>query len=282
MTSGENLTSELYDLIKSIGDTNCKQEEDKIIIYEISLLKQRLLKTTNKISLKKEKENLIRVIYIEMLGHDCSFYYFYAINLIQTKSLSLKKLGYLICSQFLNENSEFLILMIGTIQKDLQSKNLNEVVISLNCLGKLLYSSIVPAVIDPILNLIEHKHETVRKKTIVIIQKIYKINKSFIPNYFEILKKLLSDKNLSVVGIVAELYYEEIKINYQDFKEIACYFIYILKDIINMKYDSSYIFYGIPAPWIQIKILQILGKLGTDDLKVSEQMYEVFLIITLK
>ncbi len=30
-----------------------------------------------------------------------------------------------------------------------------------------------------------------------------------------------------------------------------------------------------PAPWIQIKILQILGLLGTADKSASENMYEV-------
>lgn len=29
-----------------------------------------------------------------------------------------------------------------------------------------------------------------------------------------------------------------------------------------------------PAPWIQTKILEILGHLGADDLKTSEEMYE--------
>lgn len=30
-----------------------------------------------------------------------------------------------------------------------------------------------------------------------------------------------------------------------------------------------------PAPWIQIKILQVLALLGEKDQKVSEQIYEV-------
>jgi len=30
-----------------------------------------------------------------------------------------------------------------------------------------------------------------------------------------------------------------------------------------------------PAPWIQIKIMQLMAMLGENDQKVSEQMYEI-------
>ena len=39
MTTGAHLSKELYDLIKSIGETRSKQEEDKIITNELRLLK---------------------------------------------------------------------------------------------------------------------------------------------------------------------------------------------------------------------------------------------------
>jgi AP-4 complex subunit epsilon-1 len=34
-------------------------------------------------------------------------------------------------------------------------------------------------------------------------------------------------------------------------------------------------YHRFPAPWLQIKLLQILTLLGQNDLKVSEQIYEV-------
>ncbi len=68
---------------------------------------------------KKLRELLIRAIYVEMLGHDASFSQIHAVNLTQSKSLLVKRIGYLACSLFIDENSDMVILMISTIQRDL-------------------------------------------------------------------------------------------------------------------------------------------------------------------
>ena len=68
-----------YELVKSIGESRSKQEEDRIISREASLLKVKF--TERNLPEKKMKELLIRAIYVEMLGHDASFAHIYAVNL---------------------------------------------------------------------------------------------------------------------------------------------------------------------------------------------------------
>ena len=125
MSSGAHLSKECYDLIKSIGEAQSKQEEDKIMIGELKQLKVKI--NEKNIPVKTQKENIIRAIYLEMLGYDASFAYIHAVNLTQNKNLKflinsrLKRIGYLACSLFFNENSEFLILLVSTVQKDLSS-----------------------------------------------------------------------------------------------------------------------------------------------------------------
>ena len=68
MSSGSHLSKELLDLVKSIGESRSKQEEDKIITGEALVLKQKFLERN--LSEKKMRELLIRAIYVEMLGHD--------------------------------------------------------------------------------------------------------------------------------------------------------------------------------------------------------------------
>lgn len=117
MTSGSHLSKELLDLVKSIGESRSKQEEDRIISNEASLLKVKFQEKNP--SERKMKELLIRAIYVEMLGHDATFSHIYAVNLTQSKNLLVKRIGYLACSLFISNSSEMLILMISTIQKDL-------------------------------------------------------------------------------------------------------------------------------------------------------------------
>jgi len=55
-------------VIKSIGETKSKEQEDRIIQNELTLLKPELSKPN--ILPKRMKELLIRALYIEMLGHN--------------------------------------------------------------------------------------------------------------------------------------------------------------------------------------------------------------------
>ena len=112
--------------------------------------------TERNLSEKKMKELLIRAIYVEMLGHDASFSHIYAVNLTQSKSLLVKRIGYLAASLLIDENSEMIILMISTMQKDLQSRNHLEVLAALNCLSKLCNENVMLAVSDSVIQLLDH------------------------------------------------------------------------------------------------------------------------------
>jgi AP-4 complex subunit epsilon-1 len=97
------------------------------------------------------KELLIRAIYVEMLGHDASFSHIYAVNLTQSKNLLVKRIGYLSAFLFIDQNSEMIILMISTMQKDLQSRNHLELIAALNCLSKLCKISVMVAVNEAVI-----------------------------------------------------------------------------------------------------------------------------------
>ena len=59
-TSGSHLSKDMLELIKSIGDSRSKQEEDKIIVKEVEVLKKKIKESG--ITPKKMKEYLIRAI----------------------------------------------------------------------------------------------------------------------------------------------------------------------------------------------------------------------------
>ena len=89
---GSHLSKEMLDLIKSIGDSRSKQEEDKIIVKEVEVLKKKIKESG--ITPRKMKEYLIRAIYIEMLGHEAPFAHLYSVNLTQDKNILNKRVGY--------------------------------------------------------------------------------------------------------------------------------------------------------------------------------------------
>ena len=70
---------------------------------EAKILKDKF--NERKIDEKKMRELLIRALYVEMLGHDASFSHIHAVNLTQSKNLLVKRIGYLACSLFINDDS---------------------------------------------------------------------------------------------------------------------------------------------------------------------------------
>jgi AP-4 complex subunit epsilon-1 len=107
-----------------------------------------------------------------MLGHSAPFAHIHAINLTQNKSLILKRIGYLMCSLFFTKDSDLLIMLVSTILKDLNSTDVHEVVICLTALGNIMNNTIASGIIDAVVKLTHHATDLVRKKAILILQKI--------------------------------------------------------------------------------------------------------------
>ena len=50
-------------------------------------------------------------------------------------------------------------------------------------------------------------------------------------------------------------------------KDLTASFVSILKQVVERKLPREFDYHGIPAPWVQMKILRILALLGVDDLR---------------
>ena len=224
--------------------------------------------TERNLSEKKMKELLIRAIYVEMLGHDASFSHIYAVNLTQSKNLLVKRIGYLAATLFIDENSEMIILMISTIQKDLQSQNHLEVLAALNCLSKLSNQSVMMVVNDAVVSLLDHQHEMIRKKAVMVLIKFNKIQP--VDQMDVKMKKALCDKDPSVMACALNYFLDECKKRPRDYQDLVNHFVIILKQIIDHRLPRDYDYHRIPAPWVQTKILEILSYLGADNEEASK------------
>ena len=125
MHCGGHLSKDFFELVKAIGESRSKQEEDRIILTEVAVLKASV--NQPQVSLKVQKEHLLRAIYVEMLGHDCSLVYIHAVKLTNQKQIMAKRTGYLACNVFLHPEHEFMLLLLNTLQRDLTSTNHLEV-----------------------------------------------------------------------------------------------------------------------------------------------------------
>jgi len=267
------LSKEFFELVKSIGESRSKQEEDKIIVNEIATLKANLNQPN--ITAKKMKEYMIRAVYVEMLGHDASFAYIHAVKLTHEKTLIAKRTGYLACNLFLHKDHELMLLLINTMQRDLNSPNHLEVCAALTSVCRLVNLEMIPAIAPIIFKLLSHSQDVVRKKAIVTVHRMYKLVPETVLDQKDVIRRVLCDPDPSVMGASLHILYEMAKANPPSCKDLVPSFVSILKQITEHRLPRDFDYHRMPAPWLQVKLLSILGQLGTADQKSSEQMYEI-------
>lgn len=279
--SGGHLSKDFFELVKSIGESKSKQEEDRIIIHEVAQLKRKM----NDVSAtsggnssqvnKRKREFLIRLMYVEMLGHDASFGYIKAVEMTASTNLLQKRVGYLTCSLVLSPTHEFRFMIINQLQRDLQSSNHLEVCSALMAVCKLMTVEMIPAVQPLILDLLRHDAEIVRKKAVMAIHRFHQLNPDSIVDSGDALRRTLCDRDPSVMGAALCILHDLAVINPGDYKDLVPSYVSILKQITEHRLPREFDYHRIPAPWIQIRLLKILALLGQADQQTSEGMYEV-------
>eukprot|EP01038_Epipyxis_sp_PR26KG_P011321 gene11321-15185_t len=266
---------DFFDLVKAIGESKSKQEEDRIIADEVVYLKKTV--PSQGVPKKKMKELVVRAIYVEMLGQDASFAYIKAVELCASTSIIQKRAGYLAASLCLSPDHEFRFMLVNQIQRDLKSANLLEVCAALSAVCKIVTQDMIPAVIGDVMKLVGHESEVVRKRSVCSMHRLYQMDKKSISDHHDKLRRLLCDKDPCVMGACLPLFQAMVQDDVMQFKDLVPSFVSILKQITEHRLPREYDYHRIPAPWIQMNLLRILGLLGRGDQASSEGMYEVLI-----
>jgi AP-4 complex subunit epsilon-1 len=267
---GFGQSKEFLDLVKSIGEARSKAEEDRIVLSEVDILKRRLLEPD--IPKRKMKEYIIRLVYIEMLGHDASFGYIYAVKMTHDDNLLLKRTGYLAVTLFLNEDHDLIILIVNTIQKDLRSDNYLVVCAALNAICRLINEETIPAVLPQVVELLNHQKEAVRKKAIMALHRFHRKSPSSVSHLVSNFRKRLCDNDPGVMGATLCPLFDLISEDVNSYKDLVSSFVSILKQVTERRLPKSYDYHQMPAPFIQIKLLKIMALLGSGDKNASDIM----------
>lgn len=221
------------------------------------------------------REYLVRAIYIEMLGHDASFAHIHAVKMAVEKDLLSKRMGYLACNLSLNKDSELMILLINTIQRDLASSNALEVCSALLCVCRLMNNDIIPIIQGTVVKLAKHANEGVRKKAVMALQKMLQLNPILITDLLSTIRGALCDPSPAVMAASLHVLHDVSKSNPTLCKDLVPHLVNILQQTIDHKLPRDFDYHRVPAPWIQMKILSMLATLGHGDRVASEKMYGV-------
>ncbi|XP_069722453.1 AP-4 complex subunit epsilon-1 isoform X3 [Phaenicophaeus curvirostris] len=201
--------------------------------------------------------------------------YYVCIHRRKAVSCGICLFGYLAVSLFLHENHELLLLLVNTVVKDLQSTNLVEVCMALTVVSQIFPREMIPAVLPLIEDKLQHSKEIIRRKAVQALYKFYLIAPNQVQHIHDKFRKALCDRDAGVMAASLPIYLQMIKENSSGYKDLTGSFVTILKQVVGGKLPVDFNYHSVPAPWLQIQLLRILGLLGKDDPRASELMYDV-------
>lgn len=274
-TSSAPTGRDFFDLVKAIGESKSKQEEDRIVAEEVAYLKK--VFASNSASKKKQKELVIRSLYVEMLGQDGSFAYLKVVELCASSNLIFKKAGYLAASLTLNPDHEFRLMLVNRMQQDMKSSNQVEACIALSGVCKLVTEDMVPAVLGDVVKLLSHEMEIVRKKAVCAIHRLFQLDPECLQDHAGKINVALCDKDPAVMAATLPLILELSMAKVNEWRPLVPHLVSILKQIVEHRLPKDFDYHRIPAPWVQMSILRILAVLGRGDQSSSEGMYEMLI-----
>ena len=121
----------IRELIKKVRARKTAEEERSVINKESAEIRNASKDLNN----PHKARDLIKAIYMQMMGYQTSFMQLSCINLLASKNYTEKRIAYSALSMVIDENSKILLLATATIKKDLTSDNQDDIALALNSIG---------------------------------------------------------------------------------------------------------------------------------------------------
>lgn len=171
-----------------------------------------------------------------------------------------KKIGYLVASLVIPPDNDFSVMIVNQLVIDTKSTNILDISYGLIALTKLAREDVIPMLLETCVKLTSHQHKMVRKFALSALLRFHQLNKDSLLDYSKEIIKLLTDSYLGVVSVCLDVVYQLTKLNSIEYKHLVPTLTKLLIFILDGKVEPDYMFHGIPAPWIQIKILRVKTK----------------------
>ncbi|KAG5438122.1 hypothetical protein PCANB_002973 [Pneumocystis canis] len=230
---------------------------------ELELEEQRINKELANIrhKFKVIKKKSTFLLYIYILGWKIDFGHMEAVHLISSDKYSEKQIGYLAMTLFLHEKHDLIHLVVNSIKRDLLDSNEYYNCLALHAIanigneemGKILVSDVRQLLMSPM------STTFVKKKAALTLLHLHRKHSYIIQQeWTESIISVLDDPDLGVSLSITNLLISLVQNN--------------IMIVIDGEYTHDYIYYKVPAPWLQIKLLRLLQYYPPPDDKDTEKL----------
>ncbi|KAL8772233.1 MAG: hypothetical protein Q9203_001800 [Teloschistes exilis] len=154
---------------------------------------------------------LLKLIYLEMFGHDMSWASFHVLEVMSSSKYLQKRVGYLGAVQSFRPDTEVLMLATNLLKKDITSPSIPTIALPLVTLPHIINSSLAVSLLSDLLPRLSHSNPNIRKKTIVSLYRLALVYPETLRHAWPKIKDSLmseeedSSVTAAVVNVVCEL-----------------------------------------------------------------------------
>ncbi|KAJ1972946.1 hypothetical protein H4R34_005239 [Dimargaris verticillata] len=211
----------------------------------------------------QKKKYVCKLLYIYILGWEIDFGHAEAVNLISSSKFSEKQMGYLALTLLLTENSDFIRLVINSLRKDLDDANEIFNCLALHAIANIggremaetLSGEVQKLLVSPL------SRSFVKKKAALCLLRLFRKHSDVLPavEWAGRLLPIMDDPNLGVATSMASLITALAQQYPQQYSPCVPKALRRLcKIVVDREVVADYVYYKVPAPWLQVKLLRLL------------------------
>ncbi|PYH72576.1 AP-2 complex subunit alpha [Aspergillus vadensis CBS 113365] len=250
----------LVQFIADLRNARARELEEKRVNKELANIRQKF--KGGSLNGYQKKKYVCKLLYVYIQGYDVDFGHLEAVNLISSNKYSEKQIGYLAVTLFLHEQHELLHLVVNSIRKDLLDHNELNNCLALHAvanvggreMGEALSTDVHRLLISPT------SKAFVKKKAALTLLRLYRKFPDIVQNaWAERIISLMDDPDMGVTLSVTSLVMALAQDKPDEYRGCYVKAAHRLKRIVvDNDIASDYLYYRVPCPWIQVKLLRLL------------------------
>ena len=220
-------------------------------------------KSEKQLTAYDRKKYVWKMLYIYMLGYDVDFGHMEAVGLISAAKYAEKQVGYVVTTVLLNEDHEFLRLVINTMRNDIISNDENFQCLALTAVSNLGGKEFAEAMSTDVQRLLVSTtvRPIVRKKAALCLLRLYRKNPDTlaVESWAEQMCNLLDERHVGVLTAVMTLLLGLVSQSPSGYEMCASRVVKVLERVTKgVDVPKDYTYYAIPSPWLQVKTMRVL------------------------
>ncbi|TKA26294.1 hypothetical protein B0A50_05073 [Salinomyces thailandicus] len=154
---------------------------------------------------------LLKLVYLEMFGHDMSWASFNVLEVMSSPKYVQKRVGYLAAVQSFRPDTEVLMLAENLLKKDLNSPDKLMIALPLGTIPHVINASMANSLLTDLVPRLSHSNPAIRKKTIVTLYRLALVYPETLRPAWPKIKERLLDENedpsvtAAIVNVICEL-----------------------------------------------------------------------------